>query len=105
MNDRYYIVTDATGKALDGEVERHFDMSAGGGPIEGGPVVVVDAGALLSCLDEVIFEAEPVGPTSEISPGTWHADDARILRRTPWDTRRAASFALSCVEHVIGDDR
>jgi len=105
MNDRYYIVTDATGKAVDGEIERHFDMSAGAGPIEGGPVVVVDASALLSSLDEVIFEAEPVGATSEISPGTWHADDARILRRTPWDTRRAASFALTCVEHVIGDDR
>jgi len=105
MNDRYYIVTDATGKALDGDSERHFDLSAGAGPIEGGPVVVVNAEALLSSLDEVVFEAEPVGATSEISPGTWHADDARILRRTPWDTRSAASFALACVEHVIGDDR
>jgi hypothetical protein len=66
---------------------------------------LVNVSTLLTCLDEVIFEAEPIGATSEVSAGTWHADDARLVRRTPWDARSAASFALSCVEHVIGDDR
>jgi hypothetical protein len=103
--DRYYVVTDVTGRARNGEIERHFELREGAGPDEGGPVALVDVTTLLTCLDEVIFEAEPIGATSEASPGTWHADDARLLRRTPWDARSAASFALSCVEHVIGDDR
>jgi hypothetical protein len=103
--DRLYVVTDATGRARNGEIERHFELSEGAGPEEGGPVALVNETALLSCLDEVIFEAEPIGSTSEVEPGTWHADDARLVRRTPWDARGAASFALSCVEHVIGEDR
>ena len=105
VDDRYYVVTDATGRARNGEIERHFELREGAGPDEGGPVALVNVTTLLTCLDEVIFEAEPIGATSEVSAGTWHADDARLVRRTPWDARSAASFALSCVEHVIGDDR
>lgn len=105
MDDRYYVVTDATGRARNGEIERHFDLREGAAPNEGGPVALVNVKALLTSLDEVIFEAEPIGATSEVAEGTWHADDARLVRRTPWDPRAAASFALSCVEHVIGDDR
>ncbi len=105
MDDRYYVVTDATGRARNGEMERHFELVEGAGPDEGGPVALVNVATLLTCLDEVIFEAEPLGATSEVSAGTWHADDARLVRRTPWNTRSAASFALSCVEHVIGDER
>jgi hypothetical protein len=103
--DRYYVVTDATGSARNGEIERHFELHEGAGPDDGGPVALVDVTALLSCLDEVVFEAEPIGSTSEVEPGVWHADDARLVHRTPWDARGAASFALSCVEHVIGADR
>jgi hypothetical protein len=103
--DRYYVVTDTTGRARNGEIERHFELREGAGPDDGGPVALVDVTTLLSCLDEVIFEAEPIGSTSEVERGTWHADDARLVRRTPWDSRSAASFALSCVEHVIGEDR
>lgn len=105
MNNRYYVVTDATGRARNGEIERHFELHVGAGPDEGGPVALVNVATLLTCLDEVIFEAEPLGATSEVSTGTWHADDARLVRRTSWDARGAASFALTCVEHVIGDDR
>jgi hypothetical protein len=103
--DRYYVVTDATGRARNGEIERHFELSEGAGPDDGGPVALVSVTALLSYLDEVIFEAEPIGSTSEVEAGTWHADDARLVHRTPWDARAAASFALSCVDHVIGEDR
>ena len=105
MVDRYYVVTDATGRARNGEIERHFELREGAGPDDGGPVALVNVTTLLSCLDEVIFEAEPIGSTSEVEPGTWHADDARLVHRTPWDCSAAASFALSCVEHVIGEDR
>src|ERR1700722_2010826 len=103
--DRYYVVTDATGRARNGEIERHFELREGAGPDDGGPVALVNVATLLSCLDEVIFEAEPLGSTSEVERGTWHADDARLVHRTPWDARAAASFALNCVEHVIGEDR
>ena len=88
--DRYYVVTDATGRARIGEVERHFELREGAGPEDGGPVALVNVATLLSCLDEVIFEAEPLGSTSEVEPGTWHADDARLVHRTPWDARAAA---------------
>lgn len=105
MGDRYFVVTDAAGVARTGEIERHFDLVVGSGPTDGGPIVLRTPAALLDELDEVIFEAEPVGATAETGPGTIHADDARLLRRTPWDVRQAASFALACVEHVIADDR
>lgn len=105
MGDRYYVVTDAAGVARTGEIERHFDLVAGNGPIGGGPVVLRTISALLDELDEVIFEAEPIGATDETAAGTVHADDARLLRRTAWDPRAAATFALECVDHVVRDER
>ena len=105
MGDRYYVVTDAAGVAHAGEIERHFDLVAGSGLVDGGPVVLRTTTALLDELDEVIFEAEPIGSSKEITVGAIQADDARLLRRTAWDARGAAEFALACADHVAQAER
>ena len=105
MGDRQYLVTDAAGIARIGEVEQRIDLGAALSSTLAGDFELVDSTALLDSLDEIIFEAAPVGPTSAVSPGIVHATSIQLLRRTPWDVRSAASFALNCVDHVVGDDR
>ena len=105
MGDRQYLVTDAAGVARIGEVEQRLDLDASLTSRLEGHFELVDSTALLEVLDEIIFEATPVGPTKAVSPGVVQATSIQLLRRTVWDVRAAASFSLSCVEHVLGDDR
>lgn len=105
MGDRQFLVTDAAGITRAGEIEQRIDLAEGAVPTAEGLFELLDPTALLDALDEVIFEAEAVGPTNEVTTGVVQATSVHLLRRTPWDVRNAASFALSCVEHVIGADR
>jgi len=60
-------------------------------PDEHGAPVVHDAGQLLDQLGERVFAAEIVG----------QAGAARLVAGTPWSEKKAATFALDCVEHIL----
>lgn len=105
MGNRHFVVTDAAGVARVGEAEQRIDLDASPAPTIDGSFELVDAAALLDVMDEIIFEVAAVGPTVDVAPGIVHATSIRLIARTTWDVRAAASFALTCVEHVIADER
>lgn len=105
MGDQQFVVTDAAGISRAGENEQRIDLDATPGTTAEGLFELLDSTALVDALDEVIFQASPLGPTTEVAAGVVQTSSIQLLRRTSWGARAAASFALSCVEHVIGDDR
>ncbi|MGA3354030.1 MAG: hypothetical protein ABSD85_12725 [Acidimicrobiales bacterium] len=61
-------------------------------PDEHGAPVTLEASELLEQLGERIFVAEPVGVSGA----------ARLVAGTLWSELTAATFALDCVDHVLG---
>lgn len=108
MSDQLYVATDAHGveRVDDAEIKWTLpssDGTPGTTTPHGRPAVLRRAMALLGDLDERIFVAGPVGAASDDGAGTVSADAARLVSETAWDVERAATFALDCAEHVLGD--
>ncbi|MGH9304527.1 MAG: hypothetical protein ACRDZ5_08965 [Acidimicrobiales bacterium] len=113
--DSLFVPLDSKGTSEHDGVELAWPLP----PISGGPgewlrppdhpaVPLWTLDGLLESLGESIFLAEPEGLTSEVpdtslavgTEGVALARAARLVSETAWDSSQAASFALSCAEHV-----
>ncbi|HVC24914.1 MAG TPA: hypothetical protein VND23_04080 [Acidimicrobiales bacterium] len=69
-----------------------------------GGLVLRTASALLDELGERIFEAAPSGTTADVdTAGVARVTAATLVVESGWNVERAATFALDCAEHVLGD--
>ncbi len=105
-----YVTTNADGedRSLDELVSwdlpsRHDGHWHPGRTIESTTELVLrDEDALLDVLDESVFVAEVIdGIPSKDHEVRGHR--ARLLAGTSWDVTRAATFAIDCVAHALGD--
>ncbi|MDA8290880.1 MAG: hypothetical protein M0Z33_04250 [Actinomycetota bacterium] len=109
MTVTLYVATDRDGvqHADARSVAWRLPDEAGtpGAPVEPpGPFVLETASALLDDLDERIFVAVPGdGEGAPDATGMLRAASASLLGESAWDVAAAASFALDCADHVLGE--
>ena len=107
MTEKLYVPTDSLGVQHSDGLDVTWRLPSGGTAGQttaAGPLVLRTAAALVDDLGERIFLAVPEGAAAAPdAAGVVRVDAASLVSETPWDVARAATFALDCAEHVLGD--
>jgi hypothetical protein len=105
MTDQLYVATGRTGveHAAAGPVRWTLPARGDGVTVAaaGQSLHLRPPGALLDVLEAEIYEAVPVGDATTRAQGVVSVGSARLVRRTGWDTRTAALFAIDCAAHAV----
>lgn len=108
MTEKLYVPTDSLGAQRSDGFDVTWRLPSGGTAGQpttaAGPLVLRTAAALVDDLGERIFLAVPEGAgVAPDAAGVVRVGAASLISETPWDVARAATFALDCAEHVLGD--